>query len=213
LEEFATGRPVVLLDETWPGAGPASPDAHLVFAAELATPATLAFAIRHTSGFVCVALPAQECDRLRLPPMYPTYDHAVRGSYTVTVDAVSGISTGISARDRARTIRLLASAETVPADLARPGHVVPCSVSDAQAQQPGNPAQTALAIAHLAGLRPASAFSALVSDTARDQIGGGLEVRQFAIRHGLAMITTHEVNRHLASGDWRGRSGDSRLSG
>lgn len=192
LEEFAIGRPIVVL-----GGAHAPADGHLVLAAELATPATLAFSIRHASGFVCVALPAGECDRLGLPPMYPTNGESARYAYTVTVDAVSEVTTGISARERAHTIRTLASAETVAADLSRPGHVVPCSVADIGQPRRGDCAEAGVDMARAAGLRPAAAFSAIVSEIDPRRMARGPELREFALEHDLAIVSTDDVAQYL----------------
>src|SRR5437899_4306778 len=100
---IANGRPVVLVDDE-----DREIEGDLIFAAEKATPELLAFMVRYTSGYVCVALTEQDCDRLDLPPMYHTNQDARGTAYTVTVDAAHGISTGISAADRSHTLRLLA---------------------------------------------------------------------------------------------------------
>lgn len=192
LEELTEGRPVVMLGSTGLAA-----DGNLVFPAELATTATLAFAIEHTSGFVCVALPARECDRLRLPSMYPTHEAAAGVSYTVTVDAIAGITTGISARDRARTIRLLGSAQSVAGDFARPGHVAPCSVPNTGPPRRRSCAEAGVAIVSAAGLRPAAAFCALVSDKDPRRMAGRAELREFAVRHSLAMTSVDDVADYL----------------
>src|SRR5690606_38860892 len=102
----------------------------LIFAAEKATPELVAFMVRHTSGYICVPLTDADADRLDLPPMYRVNQDRRGTAYTVTVDAREGISTGISAADRAHTIRLLADPDTVDADLSRPGHVVPLRAKD-----------------------------------------------------------------------------------
>src|SRR2546430_8002056 len=117
---IAAGQPVVVVDDA-----DRENEGDLIFAAEMATPELLAFMVRHTSGFICVPLTEAECDRLELPPMYHTNQDRRGTAYTVTVDAREGATTGISAADRARTIRLLGDPTTSPADLARPGHVVP----------------------------------------------------------------------------------------
>lgn len=118
--EIAAGRPVVVVDDA-----DRENEGDLIFAAELATPELMAFMVRYTSGYVCVALTESEADRLDLPPMHHTNQDRRGTAYTVTVDAREGVSTGISAADRAHTSRLLAAAATDPTDLARPGHVVP----------------------------------------------------------------------------------------
>src|SRR5437764_4585742 len=119
IEDIAAGKPVVVVDDA-----DRENEGDLIFAAEMATPELVAFMVRYTSGYICVPLTGADCDRLDLPPMYHTNQDRRGTAYTVTVDARDGVSTGISAADRAHTIRLLGSADTVPDDLSRPGHVV-----------------------------------------------------------------------------------------
>ena len=114
------GRPVVVVDDA-----DRENEGDLIFAAQLATPELMAFMVRHTSGFICAPLSEADADRLELPPMYHTNQDRRGTAYTVTVDAREGVSTGISAADRCHTVRLLSDPATSPADLSRPGHVVP----------------------------------------------------------------------------------------
>jgi len=120
IKDIADGRPVVVVDDE-----DRENEGDLIFAAEMATPELLAFMVRHTSGFICAPLTEADADRLELPPMYYTNQDRRGTAYTVTVDAREGVTTGISAAERAHTISLLAAAETTAADLSRPGHVVP----------------------------------------------------------------------------------------
>src|SRR5258707_9488393 len=120
IADIAAGKAVVVVDDE-----DRENEGDLIFAAEKATPELLAFMVRYTSGYVCVPLPESDCDRLDLPPMYHTNQDRRGTAYTVTVDAAAGVSTGISATDRAHTIRLLADPESTAGDFNRPGHVVP----------------------------------------------------------------------------------------
>ncbi|OMQ14115.1 bifunctional 3,4-dihydroxy-2-butanone 4-phosphate synthase/GTP cyclohydrolase II, partial [Modestobacter sp. VKM Ac-2676] len=120
-----SGRPVVVVDDE-----DRENEGDLIFAAELATPELVAFMVRYTSGYICVAVTEGDADRLDLPPMFRVNQDRRGTAYTVTVDAREGVTTGISAADRARTIQLLADAETNAADLARPGHIVPLRARD-----------------------------------------------------------------------------------
>jgi hypothetical protein len=110
------GRPVVVIDDE-----DRENEGDLIFASELATPDLVAFMVRYTSGYICVAVTEADADRLDLPPMFRVNQDRLGTAYTVTVDAREGVSTGISAYDRARTIRMLAAAQTTASDLARPG--------------------------------------------------------------------------------------------
>jgi 3,4-dihydroxy 2-butanone 4-phosphate synthase/GTP cyclohydrolase II len=186
IADIAAGRPVVVVDDE-----DRENEGDLIFAAERATPELLAFMIRHTSGFVCAPLTEEECDRLELPPMYHTNQDRRGTAYTVTVDAREGIGTGISAADRAHTIRLLADPRTRPVDLARPGHVVPLRArTGGVLRRPGH-TEAAVDLARLAGLRPAGAICELVND---DGTMMRLpELRRFSAEHGLTLITIADL--------------------
>lgn len=186
LRDARAGRPVIVT-------GAPGQEANLVVAAELVTSELLAFMVRHTSGFVCVALPGAVCKHLQLPPMYPLSDDPRRGAFTVTVDAMVGVTTGISASDRARTIRLLGQADTVAGDLARPGHVVPCRVADGGVLARLGAAEAASDLARVAGLRPAAVYSAIVSEWCPGDLAHGAELAEFAARHGLGMLLVDDL--------------------
>ncbi|QSE89353.1 3,4-dihydroxy-2-butanone-4-phosphate synthase [Rhodococcus pseudokoreensis] len=109
LSDLAAGRPVVLA----PGP-PGDRDGYLLLAAEKASPASVAFLVKHSSGFICAGVTRRECTRLDLPPMTGTDRRQSGGWHTVAVDAIEGVSTGISASDRAHTLRQLASREYGP---------------------------------------------------------------------------------------------------
>src|SRR6185503_11859128 len=120
IADIAAGKAVVVVDDA-----DRENEGDLIFAAELVTPELVAFMVKHTSGYICVPVTEKDADRLDLPPMFHTNQDRRGTAYTVTVDAREGVSTGISAADRAHTIRLLSSGTTQASDLARPGHVVP----------------------------------------------------------------------------------------
>lgn len=180
---MAAGQPVVLSTG-------AERDSYLVFAAAAANPSLLHFVIRHTSGYVRVALPGKECSRLNLPPMSHIAEGAV--PHCVSVDA-RDTGTGISAADRARTIAALASPTTVASDLQRPGHVVPVRVdAEGVLGRPGA-AEAATDLASLAGQGRSAAFCEIVSRRDPVQIAGGPESVEFALAHGLAVVSIAEL--------------------
>ncbi|UGT41762.1 bifunctional 3,4-dihydroxy-2-butanone-4-phosphate synthase/GTP cyclohydrolase II [Nocardia yamanashiensis] len=136
----------------------------LILAAELATPANIAFLVRHTSGVICVPMTGEDCDRLQLPPMTAVNEDPKGTAYTVSVDAVAGVSTGISAADRARTMRVLADPRTTPDQLSRPGHVFPLRANPRGVLgRPGH-TEAAVDLMRLAGLRPAGVIAEVVND-------------------------------------------------
>ncbi|MBL6279953.1 bifunctional 3,4-dihydroxy-2-butanone-4-phosphate synthase/GTP cyclohydrolase II [Micromonospora fiedleri] len=186
LADIAAGRPVVVVDDP-----DRENEGDLIFAAELATPELLAFTVRHTSGFICAALTEAECERLDLPPMHHTNQDRRQTAYTVTVDAREGVSTGISAADRAHTIQLLADPSTGPADLARPGHVVPLRARPGGVLRRAGHTEAAVDLARLAGLRPAGVLCELVNDDGSMMRLPDLE--KFCAEHSLALITIADL--------------------
>ena len=188
IEEIAAGKPVVVIDDE-----DRENEGDLIFAAELATPELVAFMVRYTSGYICVPITEAEADRLDLPPMFRVNQDRRGTAYAVTVDAREGISTGISAADRARTIRLLADPETTSADLARPGHIVPLRARDGGVlRRPGH-TEAAVDLALLAGLKPAGVLCEIVSEKDPSGMARTDELRVFADEHGLAMISIADL--------------------
>ncbi|MFC7531214.1 bifunctional 3,4-dihydroxy-2-butanone-4-phosphate synthase/GTP cyclohydrolase II [Actinoplanes sp. GCM10030250] len=184
------GRPVIVVDDE-----DRENEGDLIFAAEHATQELVAFMVRYTSGYICVAIPEAEADRLELPPMYHTNQDARGTAYAVTVDARTGVSTGISAADRARTISLLASAETQPSDLSRPGHIVPLRArSGGVLRRPGH-TEASVDLAVLAGGRAAGVLCEMVNDDGTMQRRPDLE--KFAAEHDLVLITIADLVTYL----------------
>src|SRR5918911_870687 len=185
---FKDGRPVVVIDDE-----DRENEGDLIFASELATPELVAFMVRYPSGYICVSVPEADADRLDLPPMFRVNQDRRGTAYTVTVDAREGISTGISASDRARTIRLLANPSTSSADLARPGHIVPLRAKDGGVlRRPGH-TEAAVDLAVLAGLRPSGVLCEIVSEKDPTGMARGEELRVFADEHDLVMVSIADL--------------------
>jgi 3,4-dihydroxy 2-butanone 4-phosphate synthase/GTP cyclohydrolase II len=188
LAEIAAGRPVVVVDGE-----NREDEGDLIVAADRVDTSTMAFLIRHTSGFVCVAIPEDRCDELGLPPLHPTGQDGFGTAYRVTVDASEEVGTGISGRDRARTARVLAAQSSVPGDLCRPGHVVPlASRPGGVLERPGH-TEAAVDLTRLAGLAPAGVLCEIVSTRHPGQMARRPELVDFAAEHGLAMITIEDL--------------------
>jgi 3,4-dihydroxy 2-butanone 4-phosphate synthase/GTP cyclohydrolase II len=189
VKDLRDGRPVIVVD----GADREN-EGDLIFAAEFATPELLAFMIRHTSGFVCAPLTEADADRLDLPPMYRTNQDRRGTAYTVTVDAREGLTTGISAAERAHTLRTLADRATTEADLSRPGHIVPLRAREGGVlTRPGHTEAT-IDLVRLAELHPAGVLCELVND---DGTMMRLpELRRFAAEHGLALVSIADLVAH-----------------
>lgn len=177
---IGAGQAVVLTDG-------ADGDGFLVFAADAATPSLLHFTVRHTCGYVRVALPGSECARLQLPPM-------CHGDNTdcVSVD-VRGTGTGISAADRAKTIAALGSAATVASDLQRPGHVVPVQARAGGVLERRAAAEAASDLARLAGRGQAAGICEIVSRRNPVLVARGGELIEFAFEYGLAVVSMSEL--------------------
>ena len=186
LEELRRGRPVIVVDDE-----DRENEGDLVLPAQSATTEQVAFMIRHTGGVVCLALTEAAADRLDLPPMV-RHNTARRGTaFTVTIEAKEGVSTGISARDRALTLRTAAAPGASADDLARPGHVFPLRARDGGVLRRAGHTEAGVDLCRLAGLEPAAAISELMADD-----GSMLRlpaIREFAAAHGLKVGTIADL--------------------
>jgi 3,4-dihydroxy 2-butanone 4-phosphate synthase / GTP cyclohydrolase II len=189
LDEIRAGRPVIVVDDE-----NRENEGDLVFAASKATPELLAFLIRYSSGVVCVPMEAAELDRLGIPLMTPHNRERLRTAYTISVDARDKVTTGISAVDRARTIRVLADSASESYDLVQPGHIFPLRAREGGVLvRPGH-TEASLDLARLAGLRPAAVIAELVNDDG--SMKRGADLRTFADEHGLVLISIEDLIRY-----------------
>jgi 3,4-dihydroxy 2-butanone 4-phosphate synthase/GTP cyclohydrolase II len=186
IADVAAGKAVVVVDDE-----DRENEGDLVFAAELATPEMVAFMVRYTSGFICVPLTESEATRLDLPPMFHTNQDKRGTAYTVTVDAREGVSTGISAADRAHTIRLLASPSTRATDLSRPGHVVPLRAREGGVLRRAGHTEAAVDLPRLGGLRPAGVLCEIVNEDG--SMARLPELHAFAKEHGLTIVSIADL--------------------
>ncbi|WP_457029088.1 bifunctional 3,4-dihydroxy-2-butanone-4-phosphate synthase/GTP cyclohydrolase II [Kitasatospora sp. P5_F3] len=186
IADIALGRPVIVVDDE-----DRENEGDIIFAASAATPELMAFTIRYSSGVICVPMTGEELDRLKLPPMTAVNEDRKGTAYAVSVDAKDGVDTGISAADRARTVKLLATAATEPGDLTRPGHVFPLRAVDGGVLvRPGH-TEAAVDLARLAGLPPVGAICEVVND---DGTMARLpELVAFAREHRLAIISIEDL--------------------
>ncbi len=188
IADIAAGKAVVVVDDE-----DRENEGDLIFAAEKATPELVAFMVRYTSGYLCVPLEGDDCDRLGLPPMIAQNQDRHGTAYTVTVDAREGVGTGISAADRATTMVKLADQTAQPHDFTRPGHVVPLRAREGGVlRRPGH-TEAAVDLAKLAGLSPAGAICEIVSQKDEGHMAHAEELRVFADEHDLAMISIADL--------------------
>ena len=159
IETLKAGKPVLVVDHR-----NRENEGDAIMAAQFATPEWIAWMVRHTSGFLCAPMAESLANRLELPLMTNSNQDRYRTQYTVSVDATHGVTTGISAADRAETLRVLANPESMPAHLIRPGHVIPLRAHpDGVFGRPGHTEAT-VDLLKLAGLVPVGVIAEMVSE-------------------------------------------------
>lgn len=184
------GRCVVVVDDE-----DRENEGDLIFAAQKATPELTGFMIRWTSGYICVAMPGKDLDRLGLPPMTQVNEDKKGTAYAVTVDARDVKATGISAEDRARTIKVLSDSATEPWELTRPGHVVPLRAMDGGVLRRAGHTEAAVDLSRLAGLTSAGALCELVNEDG--SMMRAPDCRRFADENGLVMISIADLISYI----------------
>jgi 3,4-dihydroxy 2-butanone 4-phosphate synthase/GTP cyclohydrolase II len=187
--DIAAGKAVVVVDDE-----ERENEGDIIFAAAKATPELMAFTIRYSSGVICVPMPADMLDRLEIPLMTPHNKDKMRTAYSISVDARDGVSTGISAHDRAHTARVLADSASEPWDVTRPGHVFPLRYREGGVLVRRGHTEAAVDLARLAGLTPAGVLVEVVNDDGT--MKRTPDLRAFADEHGLAMISIEELVRY-----------------
>jgi 3,4-dihydroxy-2-butanone 4-phosphate synthase len=191
---IAAGRPVIVADDEH-----RENEGDVILAAELASPEWIAWTVAHSSGFICAPVSVEIADALDLPPMVE-HNEDVRGTaYTVTVDAAVGVTTGISAHDRARTLRVLADPTSVRDDLHRPGHVVPLRARPGGVRERAGHTEAAIDLVTAAGLRPAAAICEIV-----DEDGSMMRLPELVglgQREGVPVITIAALAEWLDAAD------------
>jgi 3,4-dihydroxy 2-butanone 4-phosphate synthase/GTP cyclohydrolase II len=187
--DIRAGKAVVVVDDEH-----RENEGDLVFAASKATPELLAFMIRYSSGVICVPMEGAALDRLGIPLMTPYNRERMRTAYTISVDARHGISTGISAADRAHTVRVLVDSATEPYEVVQPGHVFPLRYREGGVLvRPGH-TEASVDLARMAGLNPAGVIAELVNDDGT--MKRGHQLREFADEHDLALVAIEDLIRY-----------------
>ncbi len=147
--------------------------------------------VRYTSGVICVPMEGAELDRLELPLMTQQNQERMRTAYTISVDAARGVSTGISAADRAHTIQLLANAKTHREDLVRPGHIFPLRYREGGVLRRAGHTEAAVDLVRLAGLRPAGVIAEIVNDDG--SMSRLPDLLKFAKKHKLKICSVADL--------------------
>ncbi len=193
LREIADGRFIVVADDE-----DRENEGDLICAAESITPAMVNFMVRRAGGLICLALTAERVDRLALPPQVDAKGHTegMRTAFTVSIDASSryGVTTGISAADRATTIRVAADPATGPQDLVRPGHIFPLRAREGGVLRRVGHTEAAVDIARLAGRWPAGVICEIMNEDGTMAKRPDLE--RFAADHGLTFVTVAQLVAH-----------------
>ncbi|MFJ8363335.1 bifunctional 3,4-dihydroxy-2-butanone-4-phosphate synthase/GTP cyclohydrolase II [Streptomyces sp. NPDC093984] len=196
IADIAAGRPVVVVDDE-----DRENEGDLVIAAEKVTPEIVAFMMSECRGLICAPMEGEELDRLGLPQMVDENNESMKTAFTVSVDASAahGVSTGISASDRATTLQLLASGTAEPSDFVRPGHVFPLRAKSGGVLVRNGHTEAAVDLARLAGLRPAGAIVEIAGED-----GHMLrlpELIPFARKHGLTIISIEDLIAYRRTSD------------
>ena len=162
LADLEAGKAIVVVDDE-----NRENEGDIIFAASKATPELMGFLVRHSSGYVCAPMPGATLDRLGIPLMTAHNRDHLRTAYTISVDARDGVTTGISAADRARTCRVLADSATEPFELVQPGHVLPLRALDGGVLERAGHTEAAVDLTRLAGLTPGGVIGEVSTTTAR----------------------------------------------
>ncbi|WP_329276650.1 bifunctional 3,4-dihydroxy-2-butanone-4-phosphate synthase/GTP cyclohydrolase II [Streptomyces sp. NBC_00691] len=196
IRDIAAGRPVVVVDDE-----DRENEGDLVIAAEKATPEVVAFMMSECRGLICAPMENDELERLELPQMVEHNTESMRTAFTVSVDAAPahGVTTGISAADRATTLRMLAGGRHEPSDFVRPGHIFPLRAKPGGVLARNGHTEAAVDLARLAGLRPAGA---IVEIAGEDGVMLRLpELVPFARKHGLTIISIEDLIAYRRSAE------------
>jgi 3,4-dihydroxy 2-butanone 4-phosphate synthase/GTP cyclohydrolase II len=189
IDEIRAGRMLIVVDDE-----DRENEGDLTAAAEKITPEMVNFMAKYGRGLICLALTGERCDELHLPLLAAKNTSQFGTAFCETIDAREGTTTGISAADRARTIRVTVDPKTRPADLARPGHVFPLRARDGGVLVRAGQTEAAVDLARLAGLAPAGVICEVMNDDGT--MARVPELVGFCREHGLKMISVAELIRY-----------------
>lgn len=188
LKDFKKGKPLIVVDD--PGR---ENEGDVVIAAEKATPEAINFMAKEARGLICVPMLGERLDKLKVLPMVERGEPR-EAAFTISVDAKQGVTTGISAHDRARTVRALVDPRTRPEDLRRPGHIFPLRYKEGGVLVRSGHTEAAVDLARLAGLSPAAVICEIMNDDGSMSRLPALGT--FARRHGLKIVTIESLIAH-----------------
>jgi 3,4-dihydroxy 2-butanone 4-phosphate synthase/GTP cyclohydrolase II len=189
LEEMRAGRIVIIVDDE-----DRENEGDLTMAAEKITPEAINFMARFGRGLICLSLTEERCDFLRLAPMTSANESAFHTAFTESIEAREGVTTGISAADRARTIRVAVDPASRASDLVRPGHIFPLRARKGGVLVRAGQTEASVDLARMAGLDPSGVICEIMSDDGT--MARVPELAEFCKQHSLKMITTAEIIRY-----------------
>ncbi|MFO7300275.1 MAG: bifunctional 3,4-dihydroxy-2-butanone-4-phosphate synthase/GTP cyclohydrolase II [Actinomycetes bacterium] len=183
---IARGEMVIVVDDE-----DRENEGDLIVAADAATPEKIGFMLRHTSGIICLSIVGERLDELQIPMMVEHNTDVRRTAFTVSIDAARGITTGISAADRARTIQVVLDPSSKPEDLARPGHMYPLRYEPGGVLKRAGHTEAAVDLARLAGRYPAGVLAEVMNDDGT--VARLPDLERFAKEHGLLIGTIADL--------------------
>ncbi|MCW5670629.1 MAG: 3,4-dihydroxy-2-butanone-4-phosphate synthase [Hydrogenophaga sp.] len=187
--DMRAGRIVILVDEE-----DRENEGDLVLAADHVTPEAINFMARFGRGLICLTLTRERCERLRLPPMVPRNGTKMGTAFTISIEAAEGVTTGISAADRARTVQAAVAPDAQPGDLVQPGHIFPLQAVEGGVLMRAGHTEAGCDLAAMAGCSPASVICEIMKDDGTMARLPDLQV--FAAEHGLKIGTIADLIEH-----------------
>ena len=189
--ELAAGRMVILIDDE-----DRENEGDLVLAADHVSPEAINFMAKHGRGLICLTLTRERCERLQLPPMASRNGTKHGTAFTVSIEAATGVTTGISAADRARTVQAAVAANATPADLVQPGHIFPLQAQDGGVLMRAGHTEAGCDLARMAGCSPAGVICEIMNDDG--SMARLPDLEKFAAEHGLKIGTIADLIEYRA---------------
>jgi 3,4-dihydroxy 2-butanone 4-phosphate synthase/GTP cyclohydrolase II len=187
IEELKAGRMIVVVDDE-----DRENEGDLTMVAEMITPEAINFMATHARGLICLAITGERADQLELGPMTPINTSLGGTAFTVSIDAKGrGVTTGISASDRAQTILAAIDSDSLPADLARPGHIFPLRARPGGVLERRGQTEAAVDLARLAGLHPSGVICEIMNEDG--SMARLPQLLRFCVEHNLKMITVEDL--------------------
>jgi 3,4-dihydroxy 2-butanone 4-phosphate synthase/GTP cyclohydrolase II len=192
LRQLQTGGMVIVCDDP-----DRENEGDLCMAAEFVTAKAITFMACQARGLICLSLPEERCDELDLPLMVPARNGSDTTGFCVSIEAATGVTTGISAADRARTIQVAVDPAACAGDLVRPGHVFPLRARPRGVLERRGQTEAAVDLTRLAGLTPGGVLCEVMNDDGT--MARGSQLLTFSRRHTLPVVTVDEIATYLRS--------------